>query len=242
MSQETKLTLLCMHEDVIDRHFARDPNTGERIADHALDALKAAATYGRVTGAEILTAHKAITSDEMSMPMARAKRARDMGFSRLRAINQRIDSAVTLAKAERDAILEKIAAPPEPKTFSKDTVAQGTRDGLLRLSPKARAKALSEAVEAGDDVTVGAVLNAPNVASGISRSEHDMLRATWQRRRFPFEVDRAARLDRAMDDLTNAGSAMINFVSSLTNSERIAAAEESERKAREAAKPHPDFR
>ncbi len=235
MSKAMKSLPLAMHEDTIDRHYGRDPNTGERMSDPALDALKAAAAYGRETGAGILSAHNAIMADQMAMPMAREKRARDMADKKRLAITLRIDSAVSRAKAERDAILEKITAPPKPKDNADVIIAQDTRAGLLRLSSsKARAAALSDAMKSGDDVTVAAVLNAPSVASGLSKAELEMLRATWQRRRFPLEVDRAARLDRAMDDLTNAGSALINVINSLTDSERIAAAEASEREARRA--------
>jgi hypothetical protein len=45
-----------------------------------------------------------------------------------------------------------------------------------------------------------------------------MIRVSWAQQRFPGDVDRAERLDRAMDDLMRGGRAMQQLVRSLTDS------------------------
>jgi hypothetical protein len=189
---------------------------------------------GRETGAKLLAAHRAIMADQMSTPLANQKKARDTAERMLESITKRIDSAVTIANTERNVLLAKLSSPAKPKDIAAAMLASEIRACLARLSPAERTKAIGEALKLEDDSVISAVLNAPSVVSGVSKSEADLLRVSYAQQRFPGDVDRTERLDKALEDLLRGGRAMITLVASLSNRAQIAEAEASERAAKAA--------
>jgi hypothetical protein len=234
MNATSKVVPLSLHEDVLDRHYIADPETGTRIEDHALDALKSAAAFGRSTAEKLLSANKAILADKLNTELSNAKRARDTAERMLESITKRIDSAVTVANTERNALLAKLSGPP------KDVVSAGhaieIRSALLRLSPSDRAKAIAEALAEEDEALIASVLSASSLVSGVTKAEKALLKASWGQARYPGEINRAERLNDAIEDLLRGGRAAISLVASLSDGEKIAAAEKSAREAAEAAK------
>jgi hypothetical protein len=104
-------------------------------------------------------------------------------------------------------------------------------------SPAERTKEIAAAlklVDEKDEAVVAAILHNPSIASGVSRAESELLRAQWAQARYPGDVDRTERLDKALEDLLRGGRAMITLVASLSNGAQIAEAEASERAAKAA--------
>lgn len=87
------------------------------------------------------------------------------------------------------------ASPPKARDLNDAGAVSDTRAALVRMSPSERRKAVNEAIQSGEDVTLSAILNAPSVATGHTSSEIASIRSTWPRHRFPREVDRVERLD-----------------------------------------------
>lgn len=234
MNKTSKIPPVGLHPDVISRHHACDPTTGEQVPDDLLQAIVDAAAFGHETGKRMVAAHDAIMANEMATPIANEKRAREASWKLCESVLKRIDATTTRANAERNAILERIVAPPKPNDLASTMIASEIRSALAAMSATNRRKAIDEAIATDEDEVVSAILHAPPLSTGLSKAHKDALRATWQRMRFPAEIDRARRLKAAMDDIERAGSALITFTNSLTNVKRIEIALESERRALDA--------
>jgi hypothetical protein len=72
--------------------------------------------------------------------------------------------------------------------------------------------------------------------SGISGTAHDMLRHNWRQQRHGADVDRIARIGKAIEDFDRAGDLTVKFFTRLSNSEIIEKAEASERAVDDALK------
>ena len=144
--------------------------------------------------------------------------------------------AVKLAQVEISDIEKKTAAPPKPKdvagqlaNMELESVPRGIagRRANRRLSP--------DALAAGDEAIVAAVLTAPPLLSGLSPGEYGLRLAEWRLRNHGAELERMGRLRKALTDVERAGPLLTGFVDSLTDAELVRAAEETSRAASEAA-------
>ncbi|QDM33520.1 hypothetical protein FNL55_20895 [Tardiphaga sp. vice352] len=190
-----------------------------------------AAAFSYEACSSIEETHRTIMANQMATPIANEKRARDAHFEVQQNAAHAIDTAISLAVASRDAVAASYEGPPKAKNIDEATVFSDTRAVLARMSPRERRKAVDAAIDSGEDSVIAAVLNAPSLTSGFSKLEIDAIRVKWQRERFPKEVDRVARLDRAIDDLLRGGQSMVGFCASFTNAKAVSEAIESERDA-----------
>lgn len=109
------------------------------------------------------------------------------------------------------------------------------RGRLAGSTPAERRAMLSQALAAGDDAVVSAVLSGPAMLSGFEDpTEREDLRLRWQTARHPDVVAQAERYGRAATDIERAGSLLVRFYASLTDPEILARAEASERAVAEA--------
>jgi hypothetical protein len=209
MKMATKSPPLGMHEDVIARHFIRDPSTGDVMEDSALDLIQEAAAYGRKIGGQIISSYNAIMANEMATPIANEKRAREVTWQSCEQVSKRIDIAVARVNTERNNLLEQITAPPKPKDVAGAMIASEIRSAFANMTPSNRREGVREALANSEDEVISALLTGPAVTTGMSKVDREALRISWQQKRYPREVDRAIRLEASMQDILKAGSAFI---------------------------------
>lgn len=69
---------------------------------------------------------------------------------------RKIDAARDRAEREIKRIEAETHAPPEPKQVTGTMLEAEIRSALAAMKPEARARAISEAIAQGDDLTLGA--------------------------------------------------------------------------------------
>lgn len=224
-----------MHEAMIERHFANDPTTGTSVPDNHLQALKDAMQSARLNAERARDLTLAVMKNKMMTVPARHREAKEKSWKVTEAATLKLDAARRAAEAEVKAVTARINAPPKPTDTTGAGIAAEVRGRLAQMSPDGRRQALQTALSAGDDVVLGAALHGPALLSGMTDpTELNEWRMRWQLARHPGEVDRIARLGKALVDIERAGSLLVAFTGSLTDSSIIAAAEASEREAAEA--------
>lgn len=221
-----------VHEAMIERHFTKDPTTNTSVSDVHLQGLQDAMQSCRVSAERARELTATVMKNSMLTVPARHREAKEKSWKVISASTIKLDAARRAALAELAAVQAKINAPPKPNDATGAGIAAEVRGRLAAMSPDGRSKALQDALLAGDDVVLGAALHGPAMLSGMDdATELNDWRARWQLKRHPGEVDRVARLDKAVSDIERAGSLLIGFTASLTDPSIIAAAEESERQA-----------
>ncbi|MBN8982053.1 MAG: hypothetical protein J0I29_12375 [Rhizobiales bacterium] len=228
MTKEMKSIPLSMHEDIIERHFARDATTNLKVSDVEIEAIRDAALAGREAAAKMLDVRANIMANQMATPIANEKNARETIYKIWEVVAKKVDVAVERANKKRSAIMEKIAAPPQPKDLPGTMVAAEIRATLASMSAVKRKEALSHAIASSEDAVLAAAINAPQILTGLTQAEKEMLLVLWRKTRFPAEVDLADRLENAMADVLRGAEALMKFQFGLTDQSRIEAAEKSE--------------
>jgi hypothetical protein len=164
----------------------------------------------------------------MKTEMACQRAAREVSFQHFDGAAKKLDAARERAKREIERLEAETSGPPEPKHVSGSMLEAEIRSALAAMKPADRAKALSEAVEQGDDLVLGAALRGPRLLTGLGAAERDMLRHKWRARHFPAEIERAQRLKAAVADLDRGGTLLLGFIGGLTDGEAIKQAEAAE--------------
>ncbi|MCV0396766.1 MAG: hypothetical protein K5872_20885 [Rhizobiaceae bacterium] len=219
-----------VNEAMIDRHFARDPRTRAIVPDATLHAIRDATERARTLAQKAGRVADAIHASEMLTVAARHRKARDETWGVVEPALRGVDAAERRARADRDRLDAETSAPPPPRDAMGSILAGEIRTRLAAMSDRERRAALATALSDGDDVVMGAVLNAPPMLSGLTgREHHDMIRAQWRQARHPEALDRIARIDRALEDLERVGAKVIAYTSSLYSSDIVAGAETQER-------------
>lgn len=158
--------------------------------------------------------------------------AKDEAWLDVEPAAKKIDGARRAAEAAARAIREAISAPPRKADASATILDGEIRRWLSGLNTEQRSLALNKAIETGEDAIIAAVLAGPPALSGMAdHREADDYRLAWQLARYPAEMDRLSRLEKAVADTERAGSLLIGFMGQLTDSDVLAKAEESERAA-----------
>jgi hypothetical protein len=202
---------LAANEAAIARLFPRDPRTGEPIPDATLDGALTAMRSARLAGEQIAALVEAVRRDPTRSGPAglvelrravpsigeRAARALDAGAEQLRR-------AVSGLEAEM--------APKPPASPEQLQIAGEIRAALARMDPTARAKALGDAIAAGDEAVVSAALRGGGLLVGMSSEQVAGLRQRWSAARHPEAYARAERLNRALAAVETAGQAVVGFV------------------------------
>jgi hypothetical protein len=225
-----------IHEEFVARHFAVDPlsPTRERVPDPALSALHGAMLAARQAAERAHTLAEAVMRNEMLTIPARHRQAKEQGWKLIEGASRKIDAARATALAELER-LRAATVPPRPRDTAGLLLAGEVRARLAGMSREARRDLLNAALLRADDVVVGAALGGPAMLSGMDDpGELEDLRERWRLARFPAEVDRIARLERAVADVERGGSQLVRFGTMLADPEVIARAEASERQAQAA--------
>jgi hypothetical protein len=76
---------------------------------------------------------------------------------------------------------------------------------------KTRRAALARADQEQDEVTIGAVLTAPRILTGMSEMDVSHLREQWRRKALPAECARIEALEKAQEHLLRGGSLLQGY-------------------------------
>jgi hypothetical protein len=125
---------------------------------------------------------------------------------------------------------------PTPKNAMDALAATEVRDALRHMPPEERGKAIRAAIDADDDAFVAAACTGSPVLTGLGRAEQAFHLGAWQRKRHGPTMDRIARLKDGLQQFDDLGSLFMGWSLGLLadNNAAVAAAELSERLAREA--------
>jgi hypothetical protein len=217
-----------IHEDVV-------AVATELKADEVLHAMHDAAAACRIACEKSIEASEPIRANQMQSALANERQLRHVSFRHFNAAAEKVDKA--REKADRAiAELEKsIAAPPPPKDGVGQLLASEIRSAFSRMSSEERNAAFVEAQTKGDDVVLGAILNAPALLTGFFAEELEARRGEFQRVRYGKELQRIGRLEKARSALAQVSRLSMAFTNGLTDSEAISKAEQTEAIARAAA-------
>lgn len=224
----SKLLSPSVHELMIKRYI-RD---GED--DPALTALFEGVKLAREMANKSAETASAVIANKLETEAARHKRARAATFALIERATSALDVAVKAAEQEIAVIKTRLKGPAPTKDIVTETRQRELRERLSVLPADRRKAIIAEAVNTDDDLLVGAVLNARGWLSGLADSEVELVRHNWGAKRYPGDVDRLDRLQKAVTDSMRAGQLAINFVDTLTDANLIASAEASEKQAKDA--------
>jgi hypothetical protein len=223
---------ISIHEEMIARHYARDPQTREIVGDPTIGTMHDAMQAARIATEKAKRIAAAVMANEMATIPARHREVKDKGWRAVEPGLRQLDAARAAAVREIDRLEALTTAPPRPSTPVDVMLASEVRARFASMNDKQRAAALAAAV--ADDTVVAAVLNGPAMLSGISAEEMEMLRHRWREKRHGPDVDRLNRLGRAVEDIDRAGQLVVRFYTGLSSSEIVEKAEASERAVQEA--------
>jgi hypothetical protein len=223
---------------MIERHLGRNRETGERIEDPAIGGLARAMKLAREKAATMAAVSDDVMADTTQTPAANAIRAHKRILDLANEVTAALDKARDHARAEVAKIEQETSAPPVPRDAASLQLEGETRTWLRTLPDDKRAAAVETALNAGDDLTVGALLRGPAGLSGISPATRELYRGQWRERRFPDQTARMRRIGKAVADVERGGKALLRFVRDLTESptaQIAAAAQERAAKTLQAA-------
>jgi len=223
-----------VHESVIARHHGRDARTQETAYDPAVSRLANAVGAARLAAERCGRIAAALMQNEMQTIPARHRAVKEKTWRITEPVLRDIDSALAATKRELESLEAKTAAPPRPTDAAGHFLATEVRQRLAAMSEQEREAALSSALKDGDDQLLSAVLTGSPMLSNVSKQRQEMLRATWQRQRFAPELERIARLKKALSDTERAGTLAMTYTLNLSSAAIIAQAEASEARMRAA--------
>lgn len=216
-----------VHEATVRRHMSGDD-------DPAMQALHDAVKLAREMATKAAQTTDVVLRNTLETAPQRHRKARAASFELIERATKALDDAVKTAQKDIAAIKTRTKGPPPSKDLLTETRQRELRERLAMLPDERRKAIISDAIKTGDDLLVGAVLNAPHWLSSLGESEMTLFRHNWAVKHFAADLDRAERLQRALADAERAGTLSISFVDSLTDAELIERAESTEKKAAEA--------
>lgn len=218
-----------IHEAAIGRHLL-----GNDDPDAIIHGLYKGVALTREMCEKSAALTEAVMANAMESPPARHRKAREASFALIERGTRALDAAGRAAADELAALQAKTHGPPAPRDVVAEARQRELRERLAALPKDRQAALVSEAIGHGDDNLVGAVLSVPYWLAGMSKTEQDLTRASWARKRYPAELDRMTRIKAAVEDAQRAGSLSIVFVDHLTDAGIVKEAEASERAAHDA--------
>lgn len=218
-----------LHPSVIERHFLRDPASGDRVADDTLGDLMAAVAGGRRVAEAIRDVAAAIMKNEMETVPARHRKVREQGFKLQQPALRSFDAAIERARRDVEAIDKRTYAPPPPATAVDAIMSSEIRAALAVMRPEKRRAELSAALAAGDDRLHAALLSGPAMLSGVEPAELEVARAIWREKRHGPEMERLRRLRAATEDAWRAAELLLAFVERQYDARAVELGEAAER-------------
>ncbi len=207
-----------IHEMVIARHMKGDD---DQVLSALHDGVKTAREMCLKAG---VVTEKVLANTMKTEPM-RHKEARDASFALVERATTALDTAMKQAQTEIQTLKARISAPPPTKDMVSEARQRELRERLTALPEDKRRQILDAAAAEGDDQLIGSVLSVPPWLSGISKTDLDMIRHHWAKTRYPADLERLDRLERAVADAQRAGVLSISFVDHLTDAKMIEDAE-----------------
>lgn len=217
---------LSLSDDLVAPLYARDPETGARVADDDLDFLACALRHAHGQADQVLALSKALRADPTKSPSAVALTLREKGLKAGEQAAQSLDRARNRLAATVACLSEQTAAPLLARDAGAMMLEGEIRAALARLSPKDRTAAIGQAFEDGEDSVIGAVLRGPALLSGLGPDQRQMFQDRYRRECHPQEADRIARLTKALDGLERGALALIDFTETITTTPRAMQAEQ----------------
>jgi len=224
---------LTLDERVIDNFRGRDPLTREVVPDAELDAAASALRGTRGHAEQIHALAETLAKDPTRTPAANALQLRQTALKLAEKAAANLDNtrariAATIARLEADT-----AAPALPVDVHTTMLHGEIRQALSRMKDEDRHRALTAALEAGDDRVVGAILHGPAILSGLTDAAHAMFQHRFRSTRFPAETDRISRLGRALDAVERGGKSFVAFVDEASATPQARMAEQMSKKTAE---------
>lgn len=201
---------LALTPDAAQGLYSRDPQTGERVADPLASAVETALRDGQRSSEALCELDRASRADPTLAPSARALKLREAATRTGRRVAADLDRARARLVAEVESLTTATAAPPfDPATAPFEAEI---RSALRGLGPHARQEAVAAAQATGDMVTLGAVLRAPGLASGLAPDALELVRDRFRREHHPEALARLARLERGLKGIDQAVTAFAAFI------------------------------
>lgn len=217
---------LSLSEDLVAPLYARDPETGARMADDDLDALADALRHACSQAEQVLALANALRADPTKSPGAVALTLREKGLKAGEQAALSLDRARNRLSATVARLSAETAAPLLARDANGMMLEGEIRTALARMSPKDRTAAIGQAFEDGEDSVVGAVLRGPALLSGLGPDQRQMLQDRYRRERHPQEADRIIRLTKALDGLERGAVALLGFTEAIVTTPRALEAEQ----------------
>jgi hypothetical protein len=177
--------------------------------DEVLRDARAAYTQLHAVTDEIHEREKTIREDTSRPPAEHALRVSKLADQALQTPGKRLDGArkrAVDAMQEIDDTITRAFRTQMPAEEQREV-----REHVKALGPKQRREFLAKA----DDDTISAVLASKPYLSGLSANEQAKLRDETVKRRFPDQVKRRAKLERAVQQLEAGWARYMSHVSSL---------------------------
>lgn len=204
-------TPLAVDEDLLSKFEIRDPVSGEVIDDAALDALSRGMKTARGAAEQVAAVVDALSADLTQTEAGRSMKAREIALKAGERGAQALDKAREAAAAEIVDI-ENSMVPEAPSDEIALQIEAQIRDRLATMDHDARAKLIAQAIRSGDDATIAAIARGPAWLAGLGDAEAAMRLDQWRRKKFPQEVERLARLKRAIGVTEIAGKSLVAFI------------------------------
>lgn len=202
-----------VHPDMlspVEAELTIDRDTeGKPVHDPALSAARGALARLHEGGTSLVEAESQLRErDGARLAPADAHRLRITAEKTMGALRKAVDSAHESIAQRREAVEGEIAAAlqlPEHRTsIVHASRAADVRAALRAMSANERAEAIRAAITAGDVEAVASVLSASPLASGLSRDDHERLKADAEHRFAPRLTAIRAALDKTRTILTRA--------------------------------------
>jgi hypothetical protein len=162
-----------------------------------------------------------VKANAMQTPAQNAKQARELAWSFFQKEAPKIDSARERADKTMEKILRDTFAPAAPKDVAGAMCASEIRARLAALGHDARAKAIHDAIESGQDDIISAITHGPVLLSGLGPAERDARLDQWRRKRFPQELARLEKLRKAYTALDRGTALFRGFIADLADGDGI---------------------
>lgn len=194
-------------------HFYEKPADGqEPEPDPVMIGLAAAVRTARENANAVVTLSDAAYADPTQPRAAAALQVRDCATARGGNVAAKIDSAMAKATETIRSIETATAAPTAPREAAAIHLEAEIRASLKSMKERERKDAINAAFESDNMAVVGAILRGPAFLTGTSAAELEVVRNRYRTTKFPTEIARLTRLQKAVEATTAAGNSFVKLV------------------------------
>jgi hypothetical protein len=184
---------------------------------------------------KIHATYTAVMGNKLNTPLANLKAARTAINKIVSATLKRIDEGGASVTTAIEALTAQ-TQPKPPRDAMEALAHQEVRRALLAMPEAKRARTVEQAINEGDDAFAIAAVTGSPLLTGLGKAEQAALRELWRNKRHPDKVARLVRLQAGYGEIDRATALFLSWSRELfaEDNAAIAAAEESDRLAREA--------